>query len=140
MKYKPGDKVRIKSLEWYNANKDETGRVMCDYIGFCKEMTKYCDEVLTIMTIGNQDIGSKQKYFMRETDHPWGFTDDMIEGLVNEEPQEKMVSLEDVCKFLDEHLYTDISTGDYDYGQEYIRSDFDNATDLIFALRKAMEE
>lgn len=139
MKYKPGDKVRIKSLEWYNANKDETGRVMCGYIGFCQEMTKYCGAVLTIMTIGNQDIGSKQKYFMHETDHPWGFTDEMIEGLADE-PQEKLVSLDDVCEFLDKHLYTGTSTGDYDYGQEYICSDFDNASDLIFALRKAMGE
>ena len=54
--------------------------------------------------------------------------------------QEKMVSIEDVCNFLNDHLYTGISTGDYDYGQEYICSDFDNATDLIFALRKAMGE
>jgi hypothetical protein len=58
----------------------------------------------------------------------------------DEHPKEGMVSLEDVCKFLDEHLYTGTSTGDYDYGQEYIYSDFDNASDLIFALRKAMEE
>ena len=42
--------------------------------------------------------------------------------------------------FLDEHLYTSTSTGDYDYGQEYICSDFDNASDLIFALRKVMGE
>ena len=88
MKYKPGDKVRIKSLDWYNSNKDETGRVMCDYIGFCKEMTKYCGKVLTIMTIGNQDIGSKQKYFMHETDYAWGFTDDTIEGLALEKGSE----------------------------------------------------
>ena len=53
---------------------------------------------------------------------------------------DKLVNLEDVCKFLDEHLYTGTSTGDYDYGQEYIYSDFDNASDLIFALRKAMKE
>ena len=57
-----------------------------------------------------------------------------------EKLQEKMVSLEDVCKFLDEHLYTGTSTGDYDYGQEYIYSDFDNATDLILTLRKKLEE
>lgn len=50
-----------------------------------------------------------------------------------------LVSLDDVCRFLDEHLYTGTSTGDYDYGQEYIYSDFNNASDLIFALRKTME-
>lgn len=54
-------------------------------------------------------------------------------------PKDGMVSLEDVCDFLNDHLYTDTSTGDYDYGQEYIRSDFGNASDLIFALRKVLE-
>lgn len=137
MKYKPGDKVRIKSLDWYNANKNETGRVMCDYIGFCKEMAKYCGEVLTIMTIGNQDIGSKQKYFMHETDHPWGFTDEMIEGLTNtEEPQEKMVSLEKVCRWIDN---VDIS--------KYLSCIFSGAVNISFIsddfirdLKKAMLE
>ena len=108
MKYKPGDKVRIKSIDWYNENKDETGRVMFDYIGFCKEMTKYCGAVLTIMTIGNQDIGSKQKYFMHETDHPWGFTDEMIEDIVDDEPQEKMISLNDACEWLKNTIDDDV--------------------------------
>ena len=57
-----------------------------------------------------------------------------------EEMEKKMVSLEDVCDFLNDHLYTGTSTGDYDYGQEYIYSDFDNASDLIFALRKVVGE
>lgn len=93
MKYKVGDKVRIKSLDWYNANKDKDGRVYCSYICFCKEMSKYCGEVLTIMTIGNQDIGSKQKYFMHETDYAWGFTDEMIECLaIEDKPQVEQVS------------------------------------------------
>lgn len=56
------------------------------------------------------------------------------------EMEKKMVSLEDVCDFLNDHLYTGTSTGDYDYGQEYIYSDFDNASDLIFALRKVVGE
>lgn len=105
MKYKAGDKVRIKSLDWYNANKDEDGRVYCSYIGFCKEMAKYCGAVLTIMTIGNQDIGTNQKYFMHETDYAWGFTDEMIEGLADD-PQEKMVSLD---KAVDEFRHFIIS-------------------------------
>lgn len=64
--------------------------------------------------------------------------EEIIDYGVKNSKTDKLVSLEDVCEFLDEHLYTDISTGDYDYGQEYIRSDFDNVSDLIFALRKAM--
>ena len=143
MKYKPGDKVRIKSFDWYNANKDEDGRVMCDYIGFCKEMAKYCGAVLTIMTIGNQDIGSKQKYFMHETDYAWGFTDDMIEGLVDEEPQEKMVSLEKVEEWLYKNFYESYNLNDYgtyDLDKPYITSLFDTINEMFDDLRKTMEE
>lgn len=202
MKYKAGDKVKIKSLEWYNENKNETGFITFNYVNFMPEMSRYCGEILTI----NQVVEVFGQYTMSECGFLW--TDEMFECLVerngkkypykigdrvilkgnnrcatitdlkyntwgnlsyyikidndkdieidyptelllpydnvvedvDEEPQEKMVSLEDVCKFLDEHLYTGTSTGDYDYGQEYIYSDFDNATDLIFALRKEMEE
>lgn len=136
MKYKPGDKVRIKSLNWYNENKDEDGRVILDFIGFCKEMVDCCGKELTIDFIHTDD--GKSVYVMKELKINWGFTDEMIEDCIDE-PQDKMVRLEDVCKFLYEHLYTGTSTGDYDYGQEYIYSDFDNASDLIFALRKTLE-
>lgn len=132
MKYKPGDKVRIKSLDWYNANKDENGIVYCSYIGFCKEMVKYCGAVLTIMTIGNQDIGTKQKYFMHETDYAWGFTDEMIEGLADEtEPQEKMVSLEDACKWIEDNIF-DFPW--YDSEGEF------SSKDVADALRKYFEK
>ena len=66
--------------------------------------------------------------------------EEIIDYGVKNGKTDKLVSLEDVCEFLDEHLYTGTSTDDYDYGQEYICSDFDNATDLIFTLRKAMKE
>lgn len=139
MKYKPGDKVRIKNLDWYNANKDEDGDVpliqICDSkYTFIADMSCFCGKIVTI------DNVSRGSYDIKEDDCCFYWTDEMIEGLADEtEPQEKMVSLDDVCKFLDEHLFTGTSTGDYDYGQEYIYSDFDNASDLIFALRKAME-
>lgn len=138
MLYKPGDKVKIKSLDWYETN-EHLGRVMCDGLAFLGMMTEWCGKELTIDCIFTDERGSG--YIMKEPKINWRFTDSMIEGPVNEAvPQETMVSLEDVCRFLDDHLYTDTSTGDYDYGQEYIRSDFDNASDLIFALRKAMGE
>lgn len=92
----------------------------------------FSDQIKAFEKIMKNSSLYNKKDFMKEPAN-------MIEGLANE-PQEKMVSLDDVCKFLDEHLYTGTSTGDYDYGQEYIYSDFDNASDLIFALRKAMEE
>ena len=57
---------------------------------------------------------------------------------IRKEEREKVI--DEICAFLEEHLYTGTSTGDYDYGQEYICSDFDNATDLILTLRKRLEE
>lgn len=39
-KYKIGDKVRIKSLEWYNSNKDEYGNIV--RAAFLKEMSECC--------------------------------------------------------------------------------------------------
>lgn len=98
MKYKPGDKVRIKSLDWYKSN-ECGGRVMCDGLGFIEMMTEYCGEELTIDFIFTDERGSG--YVMKETKIQWRFTDGMIEGLVNE-PQEKMVSLD---KVVDEFSY-----------------------------------
>lgn len=134
MKYKIGDKVRIKSFDWYNENKDEDGRVMCGYTGFCKEMVKYCGKVLTIMTIGNQYIGSKQEYFMHETNYEWGFTDDMIEGLADVEPQEKMVSLDKVCECLKNTIDDDVLVK---CGSVIKCMDVD---DFVLYFRKIMEE
>ena len=134
MNYKVGDKVKIKSLDWYNTNKDGFGLIFCNHVCFDEKMTEFCGKTVTIAAQRNEKY-----YFIMEDNCLSFWTDDMIECLVDE-PQDKMVSLEDVCEFLDEHLYTGTSTDDYDYGQEYICSDFNNATDLIFALRKAMGE
>lgn len=136
MKYKAGNRVKIKSIDWYNANKNYEGEIIYeDFRVFDEPMSNFCGEIVTIA-----HVNEKGEYYDIEEDGLVNYwTDEMIECLVYES-QEKMVSLEDVCKFLDEHLYTGTSTGDYDYGQEYIYSDFDNALDLIFALRKAMEK
>ena len=82
LKYKIGDRVRIKSLDWYNKNKDEY-----DYIDFGKHMfyppmSKYCGEVFTI------DYVYSDFYTMNNNDFEW--TDEMIEGLVEEENEKKL--------------------------------------------------
>lgn len=138
MRYKKGDKVRIKSLDWYNSNKNsEDAIIFKDFHIFDETMSEFCGEVVTIDAYNSQG----NCYNIKEDRKVNFWSVDMFEDpAIEEETQEKMVSLDDVCKFLDEHLYTGTSTGDYDYGQEYIYSDFDNASDLIFALRKAMGE
>ena len=48
MKYKVGDKVKIKSLDWYEANKTKNGEVYLKGIVFLQLMSKYCGKVATI--------------------------------------------------------------------------------------------
>ena len=42
MKYKIGDKVKIKSKEWYEKEKDENGEVLAAQSVFIKDMSRYC--------------------------------------------------------------------------------------------------
>lgn len=48
MKYKVGDKVKIRSLDWYNANKTEGVEVFLEGSVFLQLMSKYCGKVATI--------------------------------------------------------------------------------------------
>ena len=48
MKYKIGDRVRIKSLDWYNENKDRIDEVTCGNTKFIPAMVKYCEGIVTI--------------------------------------------------------------------------------------------
>ena len=79
LKYKVGDRVKIKSLDWYNKNKNETGFIIFNDVNFMPEMSRYCGEILTI----NQVVEVFGEYTMSECGFLW--TDEMIEGLVEEE-------------------------------------------------------
>ena len=85
MKYKVGDRVRIKSIDWYNKNKDNYGSI---YAGngfvFWKNMIRHCGEIMkiTIVKVDPED-SNKGYYFMENSEERW--TDEMIEGLVEEE-------------------------------------------------------
>ena len=83
MKYKVGDKVKIKSLDWYNENKDETDDIECsNNIWFYREMSKFCGKVMTISHI-------RADHYTMVEDMVGYWTDEMIECKVEEEcPQD----------------------------------------------------
>ena len=82
MKYKVGDKVRIKSLDWFNTNKTygDTIELESGY-NFTSAMSKFCDSELTIEYI--HEDGNLHHYVMEEVIYAW--TDEMIEGLMEKE-------------------------------------------------------
>lgn len=51
MKYKVGDKVRIKSKDWYEKNKEEDGYVTLSQRFFNEDMCMYCGKIATIEEI-----------------------------------------------------------------------------------------
>ena len=83
MKYKVGQKVRIKSLDWYNLHKRPLTESV-DLINgpnFIKEMSCFCNKIMTIGAI------KENVYLMEEDDYKFDWTDDMIDG-VEETKQE----------------------------------------------------
>lgn len=116
MKYKVGDKVRINSLDWYNENKIDyetshgankiRSHVKCNGYSFLDIMSSYCGKELTV-DIVEEDKNNISTYIMKETAIPFKFTEGMIEGFAYE-PQEKMVNLENVCKWIEDNVDDDI--------------------------------
>lgn len=84
-KYKVGDRVKIKSLDWYNKNKDNCGCVYAgNGFGFWKDMTKHCGKIMKIASVKiDPEDSNKGYYFMENNKDKW--TDEMIEGLVEDE-------------------------------------------------------
>ena len=80
MKYKVGDKVLIKSLDWYNENKDINGNVHCGDKVFDNYMSVFCGSVVTI-----GGVYPYTAYDIREDMHCRAWTDEMIECKVEEE-------------------------------------------------------
>ena len=78
MNYKAGDRVKIKSLDWYNENKSH-GTVLCGVKYFGYDRIKWCGKTMTIL------IAYQTCYTMEEDEAEDLWTDEMIEGLVEEE-------------------------------------------------------
>ena len=83
MKYKVGDRVRIKSLDWYTSNKNRLGEVWTESLGgerqicFDRDMIRYCGMETVIFSV------ARESYVLKGIPYAW--TDEMIEGLVEYE-------------------------------------------------------
>ena len=129
MKYKKGDKVRIKGFDWYYKNSYSMGNVECGDFYFTTLQTNYCGKTLEILSVCDD------YYLMKEVGHHW--TDEMIEGIADVEPQKKMVSLDEVCNMLYAMLDTHQDIDGYDY---VTAPSYDTVEDLVEDFRKSMEK
>ena len=77
MKYKVGDKVRIKSIDWYNRYTNGT-EVDCGAYPFTSDMKEFCGQERIIANV------CQECYLLLGVDDNFVFTDEMIEGLVED--------------------------------------------------------
>lgn len=73
MKYNVGDRVLIKSFEWYNGNKDKDGFVHCGDRVFDDYMSVFCESIVTIEEVFYNGCGIQEDMQCRT------WTDEMIE-------------------------------------------------------------
>ena len=78
MKYKVGDKVIIKSLDWYYENRDKIDQIDCGNVCFVRNMATLCGKIVTISSI----LPTLEVYRIKEDDGEFNWTDEMIERLV----------------------------------------------------------
>lgn len=139
MRYKLGDKVKIKSLDWFKANEYNSQGTYDDVLAFLKMTDECCGKELTIDFIFTDERGTG--YIMKEPKVQWRFTDSMIEGLADAPP--KMVSLEKVKEWLYKNFYESYNLNDYgkyDLDEPYITSSFDTIDEMIEDFHKTMEK
>ena len=99
-KYKVGDKVRIKSLEWYNSNKDIKNNIREGSQTFLECMSKYCGkeyEIYNVISGINHYV-----YKLYDTDI-WCWEDWMFEEELSTKEQQALEQLEHVKAELDKY-------------------------------------
>lgn len=133
MRYRKGDRVRVRSLEWYYANRDSKGAIFLKNLRvFDESMSEFCGKVVTIDTY----VQRGNYYDIKEDGKVNFWSDDMFEGLAIEKPQEKMVSLDKVCDVLYAMLTTQ-DINDYDY---VTAPAYDNVADFVYDFRKSFDK
>ena len=86
MKYKAGDEVLVKSLDWYYQNRDRMEQVDCGNACFIRSMTKLCEKKVTISSV----LPTLEVYRIKEDDGIFTWTDEMFEGLAEEETYDSL--------------------------------------------------
>lgn len=79
MKYKVGDRVKVKSQDWYKFNSNDDGEVDCGTQVFSSLMLGFLGKVVTISGVNHND------YDIEEDSGYFFWTDDMFEGLADKE-------------------------------------------------------
>ena len=75
-----GQKVTIKSLDWYNSNKDKNGAVKLAEEVFVEEMAEYCGKTATIVDVFKDLDGGDATMYRIDLDHrDWNWTEEMFE-------------------------------------------------------------
>lgn len=95
MKFKVGDKVRVKSLDWYNENKRHIGCVTIGNYNFSKEMSEYCGMTAIITDIASPNTFQKGGFYFLDIDEGrWSWEDCMFEDEVVTENKDVIEDIE----------------------------------------------
>lgn len=102
MKFKVGDIVKVKSLDWYDNNKTEDGSVITkDYLYFTEAMKKFCSKFFCINKIEDGKI------YLKGVDefcfHDW-MIEDRLYKLENVNLSEEEVDVNDTKFFTKNHI------------------------------------
>ena len=130
LKYKVGDRVRIKSLDWYYNNRDRIDEVACGNTNFIPDMVKYCEEIVTISSV----LPTLEVYHIKEDGGMFNWTDEMFEELVEEK-----VSLKLTGKAIKNNEMV-VSVSEYILPEGYIIKDENgnviNTNKIVFEKKK----
>ena len=80
MKYKAGDRVLVKSFDWYYENRDRIDEVDCGNATFISEMVTFCKKTVTISSV----LPTLEVYRIKEDGGRYHWTDKMFEKLAEE--------------------------------------------------------
>ena len=94
MKHEVGEVVQIRSLDWYDKNKDNFGIISKHYGNFTPSMSAFCGRITEIKNISDE-YGFKAGYYIKLDDknsiwQDWMFEPTKVYGGFGVSPQEEI--------------------------------------------------